>query len=195
LNRTLKILLLVLFLAAPCLAQKTPAWEFFGGYSVERSDVREYYKSTPTIYTFRDQYINLSGWEASVSENVNHWFGGTLQFTGHYKTPVASGTTNRERMLSLMYGPRVSHRMSWGTPFGQVLFGAARAAVTVTPVGPHISETAFAVAAGGGLDINLGSKTAVRVLQLQYSPMNPVGTKQNKFQASAGVVFHVGQAK
>jgi hypothetical protein len=195
LNRRIQLLLLVLFLAEPGLAQKTPGWEFYGGYSLERSDMREYYKSTPIIYTFRDQSINLNGWEASVTENLNKHFGGTVQVTGHYKTPVVLGTTNSESMLSLLYGPRISHRMSWGTPFGQVLFGVQRVSVAVTPVGPHIAETAFAVAAGAGLDVNLGSKTAIRVLQLQYSPMNPVGTKKSKFQISAGVVFYLGQTK
>jgi len=185
-----------LFLALPCVAQQRPAWEVFGGYSFERSDVREYYKSTPIIYTFRDRYINLNGWEISVTENhgSTRWFGGTLQVTGHYKSPVVLGTKNNEKMFSILYGPRFSHSMGWGTPFGHILFGAARAQVTVSP-GPHASETSFAAAAGGGLDINLGSKAAVRVLQVQYSPMNQVGTKNHKFQASAGIVFRLGKTK
>ena len=192
----LRLSLFVLFLAAPCLAQQAPAWEVFGGYSFERSNAREYYKSTPVIYTFRDRYLNLDGWELSLSENsnANNWFGGTLQLTGHYKTPVVLGTTNRERMFSILYGPRFSHRMTWGTAFSHILFGAGRATVTVSP-GPHASETSFAVAAGGGLDVNLGGRAAIRVLQVQYSPTNQIGGKKHQYQASAGIVFHLGKTK
>jgi len=192
-KKLLWLLVAILFVASGGFAQ-APAWELFGGYSIQRSDVREYYKSTPALYTFRDRYINLNGWELSATENLNRWFGGTLQLTGHYKSPVVLGTKNQERMFSIMYGPRFSYRMGWITPFGHVLFGAARATVTVSP-GPHATETTFAAAAGLGLDVNLGSKAAVRVLQLQYSPMNPVGAKDHQFQASAGVVFYLGEAK
>ena len=188
----LRFLLLVLLYASAGFAQQSPAWELFGGYSFERSDVREYYKSTPILYTFREQYINLNGWELAVTENVNRWVGGTLQLTGHYKSPVVRGAKNREQMFSILYGPRFAHRMSWATPYGHVLFGAGRAAVTVSP-GPHATETSFVVAAGTGLDVNLREKAAVRILQIQYSPMNQVGTKNHKFQASAGVVFYLGK--
>ena len=190
----LRVFLLTLSVASAGFAQQAPAWEFFGGYSLERSVVREYYKSTPIIYTFRERYVNLNGWEASLTENVNHWFGGTLQTTGHYKSPVFSGTKSRQQMFTLLYGPRLSKRMGGATVFGHVLFGASRVSVTVSP-GPHDSQTSFAVAGGGGLDLNIASRVAVRVLQLQYSPMNPIATKNHKFQASAGIVLNVGKTK
>jgi len=190
----LRLVPLILASTIPCFSQ-TPAWEFFAGYSLERAGVHEYYKSTPIIYTFRDSYLNLNGWEASVTENVNRWVGGTLQATGNYKTPVVQGITNRERMFSIVYGPRITYRTSWVTPYGHILLGIAHASVAVTPTGPHISETIFAAAAGGGVDVNLGRKVAVRVLQVQYSPMNPVGTKSDRFQGSAGIVFFVGGKK
>jgi hypothetical protein len=186
--------LLTLLPASSVCAQQAPAWEFFTGYSFERSAVRTYYRSTPIIYTFREQYINLDGWELSVTENVNRWFGGTFQATGHFKSPVVLGTKTRQRLFSFMYGPRFSYRAGWSTAFGHVLFGASRASATVSP-GPHASETAFTAAAGLGLDVNLGSKAAMRVLQIQYSPMNPLATKDHKFQASAGFVFYLGNNK
>jgi hypothetical protein len=181
-------------LAPAAFAQQTPAWEFFGGYSFQRSSVREYYKSTPTLFTFREQYINLNGWEFAVTENVKPWLGGTFQLDGHYKSPDFRGSKNRERIHSILYGPRFSHRAGWGTAYAHMLFGAARASVTVSP-GPHPHETSFAATAGAGLDLNLGKKAAVRVLQLQYSPTNPLASKNHRFQASAGMVFYVGQAK
>jgi opacity protein-like surface antigen len=122
---------------------------------------------------------------------VNRWFGGTFQASGHYKSPTVLGTKNRESMFSAMYGPRFSYRMPWASAYGHILLGVGKTSVTVSP-GPHASETAFAIAGGAGLDINLGSRVAVRALQIQYSPMNQVATRDHKFQASSGIVFYVG---
>jgi opacity protein-like surface antigen len=189
-----RLSLLILLFASYGFSQQVPAWEFFGGYSFERSNVREYFKGTPTIYTTRERWINLNGAEFAVTENMTPTFGGTFQLTAHTASPVVSGTKNVERSWSLLYGPRISHRMSWGTPYGHVLFGAGHSQVTVSP-GPHASDTEFALAVGAGLDLKLGAKMAVRALQLQYSPMNQVASKDHKFQASAGLIFYVGQTK
>jgi hypothetical protein len=189
----LRLFLLVLCLTPAGFAQQqTPGWEIFGGYSFERSVVREYYKSTPIIYTFREDYTNLNGWELSVTENVNRRFGGTFQATGHYKTPEFRGTRSRQNLFSIMYGPRFTQRAGWVTLYEHVLFGANHTSVVVSP-GPHASEWAFAAAGGLGVDVNMGSKAAVRVLQVQYSPMNPIVSREHKFQASAGLVFHLGK--
>jgi len=190
----LRLLVPVLLFAPAGFAQQTPAWEFFVGYSGERTDVREYYKSTPIIYTFRDSYINMNGWELAVTENVNHWFGGTFQVTGHYKSPVVLGTKTNERIHSIMYGPRFSRRLAFLTPYGHLLFGIGRTTAAVSP-GPHITETEFAAAGGVGLDVHLGKKVGIRAFQVQYSPMNQVGVKNHKIDASAGVMFYLGHTK
>jgi Outer membrane protein beta-barrel domain len=189
----LRIGLALLSLASAAFAQETPAWEFFGGYSFQRSPVREFYRQTPQIFTHRDHYESLNGWELSVTENINRHFGGTLQLTGHYKSPEFRGVTTRQQMFSILYGPRFAQRMNSATAYAQVLFGAGHTSARVSP-GPHESEWDFAVAVGGGLDLNIG-KMAVRVLQLQYSPMNQIVTRNNNFQASAGVVFYLGTTK
>ena len=137
-KQILRLFLPILLVASYGFSQQTPAWEFYGGYSFERSNVREYFKSTPTIYTTRERYINLDGAEVAVTENMTPTFGGTFQFTAHTKSPVVSGTKNVERSYSILYGPRISHRMSWGTPYAHILFGAGHSQVTVSP-GPHVT--------------------------------------------------------
>lgn len=194
-QNVLQLFLFVFSVATPCVAQETPAWEFFGGYSFEKSNVREYFKSSPILYRFRDHYVNLNGWEASVTENLNHWFGGTLDLSGHYKTPQLLGTANRERIYSILYGPRFSYRTARVISFAHILMGAAHADVRVTPVGPHASDLSFAMAAGGGLDVNLGTKAAIRVFQAEYFRTKALGTGRNNFRASAGVVFYLGGRK
>jgi len=183
----------------PCLAQENPEWEVFGGYSLQRSGVREFFKSTPSLYTFRDRTAWLGGWDFALTENVNRWFGGTLDLSGHYKTRDFLGSTNRERIHSVLYGPRFFQRIHGLVPFGHVLIGLAHADRAVTSVGPHEKDNAFAVAPGGGLDLNLGKKAAIRVFQAEYFRTNlrteVFGTSPNGYRASFGVVFYLGKTK
>jgi hypothetical protein len=188
------VLFLLLLLVRPSFAEETPEWEFFGGYSILRTNVREYYKSTPIIYSINYKFENLNGWDFSFTENINHWFGGTFDVSGHYKTPVFKGSPNQQQIHSLMYGPRFSLHTSLLTPFAHALFGAAHANVQVTPVGPHASDWSFATAAGGGVDLNVKG-FAIRLIQAEYFHANGLGSNQNNYRASAGIVFHAGKSK
>src|SRR2546422_4137704 len=162
----LQLFLVILFVAAPCLAQEAPAWEVFGGYSFQKADVREYFQTTAPnsplpprppllIYTSRQDYVNMNGWEFAVTENRNRWFGGTLDISGSYRTPQVLRTANAEQIYSILYGPRFSYRRPFGTAFAHVLAGAAHTNVTVGPPGPHASDLSFSMALGGGLDVPL----------------------------------------
>jgi hypothetical protein len=189
----LPVVILVFMSLTPALAQEAPGWDFFGGFSIQRSNVREYYKSTPIIYSVQNRWETLNGWDAAVTENINSWFGGTFDASGHYRTPTRFGSPNREQMHTFLYGPRFSWRTSHVVPFAHLLFGAALANVQVTPVGPHASETSFALAAGGGVDLNLGSHVSARPLQVEYLHANALGSNQNSYRAAAGIVFHAGK--
>ena len=62
-RKILQLLVVILCVTIPSLAQTTPVkgeWQVFGGYSYMRAAVREYYKSTPIIYSIRDQRANLN---------------------------------------------------------------------------------------------------------------------------------------
>jgi hypothetical protein len=187
----------ILFFAAPSFAQTTAPWEVFAGYSFQRSNMREYFKTTPIIYAVRNQGVNLiNGWDVSVTENMNRWFGGTLDISGHYRKSQVSGTTpstNRDRMYTILYGPRLSYRRPWGIPFAHVLLGAAHAQVKVTPTGPRASDLSFAAAIGGGVDWNFRNKTAIRVVQAEYLRGNALGANQNSFRISAGIILYLGR--
>ena len=188
--------LLMLIAASPLLAQTKSEWEIFGGYSIKRAEVREYYRQTPTIYNLRNVSEDLGGWQASITENKNHWLGGTAEFSGHYKNPVQGNVTSRQKTYSLLYGPRITFRFPrWGTPFAHVLIGIDRASVAVTsvvPAGPHADQTSLAGAAGGGFDLHLTKRLSARVIQADFFRSNVLSTKQNKFRLTAGVVLHLG---
>src|ERR1051325_9892105 len=101
--------LLLRFLSVICLAQRTPAWQLSGGYSVQREGVGDYFKSTPIIYTARHESVNMNGFEFSATENRNQWFGGTLDLSAYFKTPQIGTVSNQERIYSILYGPRISY--------------------------------------------------------------------------------------
>jgi hypothetical protein len=199
----LQSLFLLVCLVVPCLAQETPEWQLFGGYSLQRAGVREYFKTTPIIFTFRNDSVFMNGVEFSATENRNRWFGGTLDFSAYFSTPQVAGISNQERIYSILYGPNFSIPTHGGTAelfhggnlFAHALFGAAHNSVHVTPTGPHASDFAFNMALGGGFDIPLRTDVSIRVLQVDYMRTTAFSNGRNNFRFSAGVVFNTGKLK
>src|SRR5262249_44240830 len=150
----LQSLFLLVCFVVPGLAQETPAWQLFGGYSFQKADVREYFKTTPIIYTFRSDHMNMNGIEFSATENRNHWFGGTVDFSAYFATPQVAGISNQQRLYSILYGPNFTFPTHGGTTklfhggtlFAHALFGAAHTSVHVSPSGPHASDFSFGMA-------------------------------------------------
>ena len=157
--------------------------------------MREYFKTTPIIYTFRHHYVNMNGFEISTTENLNRWFGGTLDFSAHYGTPQVRGISNSEHIYSIFYGPRFAYRKSSVVLFAHALVGGTHTGVSVEPTGPHASDFTLAVAFGGGLDLNLTKTAAIRVLQADYLRTDALGINQNNYRLSTGVAFHLGKTK
>ena len=192
-NRTLIPVVMLLF-SATGWAQDAPGWEIFGGYSFMRSDIREYYRQTPIIYNFRGKYGNLQGFEVSITENKNRLLGGTFDLSANFRSPLIGGVQNRQRMYTLMYGPRVSTRFLFAKPFVHALLGAAYGSVKVTPTGPHDSDLSFALAVGGGVDIKLGERFSIRAVQADYfRSNNAMVPRPHAYRASAGIVWNLGK--
>jgi len=79
-------------------------------------------------------------------------------------------------------------------PFAHALFGGARFSVTTTVTGDiseefSESQTKFAMVLGGGLDIDVSNRFAVRVIQADYLRTFFIERTQDTFRFSAGVVF------
>ncbi len=98
----LTLFVLVGVFSLPVSAQDYPKGELFGGYQ----------------FTHLNPGINANGWNASITGNVNRWFGVTADFSGAYK--------NGGKFHTAMAGPVFSLRKSEiVTPFAHVLVGAA----------------------------------------------------------------------
>ena len=151
--RQLMILALSLgLLSLPVMAQNFPKAEIFGGYQ----------------FTRFEPGVNANGWNASLTGNVNRWFGVAADFSGTYK----SG----EHLHTYMFGPVFSARSDKVTPFAHALFGGA--------------STSFAMAFGGGVDVKVADKVALRLIQGDWLVLRSEGfTSKKNARISTGIVF------
>jgi opacity protein-like surface antigen len=161
-------------LSLPVTAQETPKVELFGGYSYAGS--------------------GSHGFDVSVAGNVNDWFGLVADVGGQYTKLNDQGFTEKIRSHSILFGPKFSVRRSRAVPFVHALFGVAHLKTETDEFGPLLTfkDTSFAMALGGGLDVKVNKRVAVRVFQVDYLRTNFFGETQNKGRISAGLVLRFG---
>lgn len=149
--------------------ESTPKADIFGGYSLLHTD---------------NGFVgsNASGWNASVTGNLNRWFGVTGDFSGHYDNIAGIGVSDH----NFLFGPTVSYRQPKLTPFAHLLFGDSHIA------GGGFADNSFAMALGGGADWNVLPHLAVRLIQADYLFTHFGGETQNNGRFSFGVVFRLG---
>ena len=163
-------------------AQDTPKFDVFAGYSYVREN-----PSTSGVSSF-----SLNGGSASIAYNANSWLSGVADFGGHHNGNIL-GTGVDGTLSTYLFGPRVSYRHSARvTPFGEVLFGVARASASVLGAGG--STNAFAMTVGGGLDYKLTDHLAIRPVKVDYlitrfPEFGNSAQTQNNLRVSTGIVF------
>jgi opacity protein-like surface antigen len=157
----------------------------------------------------RNVNFNLYGWHASVTENLNSWFGGELDFSGFYGKPTVpsiapnTSTSFSTNMHTFMYGPRISYRKSASiVPFAHALVGGAHFSGTlkalptngVIGLGADLtdSQTSFAFSPGVGLDVNVSNRIAIRALQIDYLMTHLYSRRQDNARISAGFLIRFG---
>jgi outer membrane protein OmpA-like peptidoglycan-associated protein len=155
----------------------------------------------------------MNGGSASIAFNFNRHLGlvvdfgaytnSQMRFTGAYTSTVNVNNAN-VAALSYLVGPRLSFRKyDRITPFVQALFGGVHAnQVTLTDCTSSCtllpSQTAFALTAGGGLDLRVHHHLAIRIIQAEYlmtrftSYTTGSAATQNDMRLSSGIVFRFG---
>ncbi len=161
-----------------------PQVELFGGFSYMRED------SEP-------QGFNLNGWNASVAYNINRHVAVRADFSGYYKSEKDQFFSNSLRKHQLLFGPQFSVRPNERVRvFLRPLFGLAHVHTEIDSPGltspATFSDTAFAMALGGGLDVRVNNRLMVRLGQVDYLPTFFGNTRQDNFRFSTGVVFTFG---
>jgi hypothetical protein len=188
-------LLSTIALASELVAQsETPRYELFAGYSYSRlADSSSSIGGT-----------NFNGWNASLTRNINRWFGVVADVSGHYSSnSFAEGFffTNSASLLAYRFGPKFARRGRI-TPFAQAFVGGARLDREGIDFPGRSGQPAqrttngFAITTGGGLDVRTTDSLAVRVVQAEYSfhgvsdTIGPsvVGNIQG-LRVSVGIVF------
>src|SRR5882724_4684732 len=145
--------------------------------------------------------FNSHGSSGSFTYNASRWVGltaevGGYQFQRNLFPLTGSNAGVGGTFLSFLFGPRLSLRkFDRFVPFGEFLVGGANGESVL--VGGQ-RQSAFAIAAGGGLEIVLTKHLAWRFAQLDYLMTTFSGTalgasgRQNNFRAGTGVVVRFG---
>ena len=166
---------LVVLTLQPAKAQEVPKAEVFGGYSWAGG--------------------NFHGWNSSITGNITKRIGIVADFSGHYGSELDGSVLIQQDAHSFLFGPRFSFRGKRLTPFVYALFGATRFHESAIISGQKLSDsdTGFTSALGGGLDVKVNDRIAIRAFQLDYFRPNFFGETHNRGRLAVGVVLHLGK--
>jgi opacity protein-like surface antigen len=208
-------------LAQSSSADQTPKVEYFVGYSVngyfdeEKSLVVNNQDFSPF---FNDQAGGPAGFEASVIGNLNRYVGIKGDFSiysnnrqlkgGTFTSCVGTVCTSsiqdynvNSRAAYFTGGPEIKGRNRTRlTPFAHALFGLVHARTQFSTSGTFnlsdkASQTGFAMAFGGGLDIRASKRISIRTM-MDYHPTFLKGSdidareRQDHVRLSLGILFH-----
>lgn len=143
------------------------------------------------------QCFTMIGGFVSGDFSPKQWLGFTGRVTAGHATHISSLGQNLT-LTTFTAGPRVSWVHSRFTPFGEFLLGGAHGSGSYFPSGTSSSSsaTSFAYSTGGGLDLNLTSRIAIRALDAEYLHtgfQNGVNNSQHQLKIGAGIVFRFGE--
>jgi opacity protein-like surface antigen len=160
--------------ASPVWGQDNyPRAEVFAGYSYANADL---------IFDRE----NTHGFHVSGAGNFHRNVGLEVDFSGHFKDIFGINVSN----YLLMGGPRFTSRYERATPFVHALFGLAHTRAL------GASSNNFAMALGGGVDVNTSTHVAIRAVQVDYVLVQASGAGASETlhnaRISAGIVFKWG---
>ena len=207
--RKLLLLFAIVLVCAPAgFAQSDYSnWEFFVGYAHERAnngadrlDIRGR-AINPNGSTRRvdliSERIPYNGVTTELVANVTPHVGLVTNFAATFANTdfvdALSGQRFRARVsrYTLLFGPRYNWRNSSPfLPYAHALFGIARYQAKFRDndfTCPDTSDTAFAMALGGGLDIRAGNHVDVRAAQVDYLPVFFSHKREDGLRFSAGI--------
>ena len=196
-----RVLLVVLCLPLAVSAQEVaPKVEIFGGYSFLRLNLDSVPGSADIGANLGD--LDMHGFNVSFAGNVARHVGIISEFSQYTKSetfnvlgsPIADGVNVKFRVLTLLFGPRVTLHRGKVEPFVHALFGGARASAESSVLGLSQGDAgyAFAYALGGGLDVKVHNNLAIRLGQVDYLGARAGGEGINNFRYSVGVVIRLG---
>jgi hypothetical protein len=177
--------------------------ELYGGYSHNRVDTAN---GSGNIISDREGF---NGFDAAVTGNITRYVGVKFDVAGHFKQrsfAAGGGAIDVDSdLFNFLGGVQVkdNSRDTTFKPFAQALVGVAHgrnrfdfnnvACIAIFPspcTNFTDSDTGFAAAFGGGLDIRLNDRLDIRAVQADYNPSWLFGDAQHNFRIGAGIVIH-----
>ena len=200
-GKTVLIALLLVACASVGFAQSSDykKVEVYGGFSHNRIDEGG----------SLSDHTGFNGFETSVTGNITRYVGLKFDFSGHFKNrtlffgPGSEGSFD-SAIYNFLGGVQLKDNASEGTfkPFAHALVGAARTRNKITSNGvcatippspcPNFTftDTGWAGAFGGGLDIRLNHRFDIRAIQVDYNPTRVSDFTRHNFRIGAGIVIH-----
>ena len=189
-------------------------FEFFGGYSHNRIDTG-IGDDDPELGDIINEREGFNGFEVSATGNFTRYLGIKADFSGHFKNrnfdfsalgSPAARVDIKSRLFNFLGGIQLKDNSNEGTfkPFAHALVGVAHArnsadfnadvcaAVFPSPCPTDFtdSQTGFAAAVGGGIDIRASDHISIRAIQIDYNPTRLFDSTQHNFRFGVGIVFH-----
>ncbi|HEY0704094.1 MAG TPA: outer membrane beta-barrel protein [Candidatus Acidoferrales bacterium] len=139
--------------------------------------------------------FGVNGGGVSGSWNFSGRWSAVVDFSAQTATGAPTNGSSLT-LFSYLAGARYQLPQPWlegkhkPEPFAQLLLGASHAGGGVAGLGDTTSR--FATRIGGGVDVPLNSRFALRVVQLDYyltTFLNSTNNHQNNLLVGAGVVF------
>ena len=191
-------------------------WEFFGGYSymnLNRGfDPDEFDNS---FSDFPSNRVNAHGFNGSITYNFRRFIGAKFDLTLHshgedfnsnfitVNPPLVTPGTFKtsQNVYQFMGGIQIKDNKSGSRfkPFAHAMIGAGHGITKIGSVDcPGFadcssvvdnSETGFAGAFGGGLDIRINNHLDFRAIQVDYNPIGFNSGTQNNVRFGIGLVF------
>jgi outer membrane protein OmpA-like peptidoglycan-associated protein len=143
-------------------------------------------------------FSNFNGYGGSgaFTWNASRWFGLTADIGGENFSRNVNGNTLHGALSTFLAGPRLSlRRFDYFVPFAEFLLGAGHSGVPMTGTS---GQSAFALVAGGGVDVVLTRNIAWRFAQIDYLMTNFSGSsvggnaRQDNLRLGTGIVFRFG---
>lgn len=141
---------------------------------------------------------SLNGWQGTLEGKVFPMLGIVADLTGHYgslnfnilcppipEPPPCGPVSSNAHVYEAMFGPRVSVPIGRFRPFAEFEVGVAHATTGNAGLG---TDTSFATALGGGVDLLIFRPVAWRV-EGDYVRTDLFHTTQGNFRFSTGIVL------
>ena len=190
----------VLSAGSMCRAQDSPKVEATGDYSYFRLN-----PGLPSVWNSQ----NLNGGGGQVALYLKPWLAvaadlqGYASFTQCPKSSSEFSGCASGNLFTYTFGPQIKYRAGKLEPFAEVLLGGAHTNFYANACNKNTGEcgnrspsnNAFAIAIGGGVDIAVSSKIAIRLVDADYeltrfgNNFTGGNNSQSNFRFQTGVQF------